>query len=199
MAHNVNENELTERLQLIESMMAEGRRRTESWGWTFVLWGAAYFVAFAWATLGKSHLAWPVTMTLTGLITAIAASRLSKGHPETTMGRAVSGLWAAMGASLFLLLLSLGLSGRYEGHTFVAIIGAMLGLVNMASAIVLRWKAQFACAAIWLASTVVACFGSDLATEIAFLAATFIGLIAFGIYAMICESRRRRQSGVVHA
>ena len=31
------EQDLEERLSLIESMIAEGRRNTESWGWTFVL------------------------------------------------------------------------------------------------------------------------------------------------------------------
>ena len=40
---NVEEQELKDRLSLIESMIAEGRRTTESWGWTFVLWGVAYF------------------------------------------------------------------------------------------------------------------------------------------------------------
>ena len=40
--------ELKDRLSLIETMIAEGRRTTESWGWTFVLWGVAYYVAIAW-------------------------------------------------------------------------------------------------------------------------------------------------------
>ena len=48
-----DELELKDRLKLIESMMAEGRRSTESWGWSFVLWGVAYYVATAWATWGQ--------------------------------------------------------------------------------------------------------------------------------------------------
>ena len=48
-------------------MIAEGRRTTESWGWTFVLWGVAYYVAIAWAALGHSTLAWPVTMIAAGI------------------------------------------------------------------------------------------------------------------------------------
>ena len=48
------EKDLAERVRLIENMMAEGRRKTESWGWTFVLWGVAYYVATAWATWGRS-------------------------------------------------------------------------------------------------------------------------------------------------
>lgn len=44
--------ELKERLALIEQMMTAGRKSTESWGWTFVLWGLAYYVAIGWSILG---------------------------------------------------------------------------------------------------------------------------------------------------
>jgi hypothetical protein len=81
---------------------------------------------------------------------------------------------------------------------FVAIIGGMLGVANMASAIMLKWKMQFACAMVWLASAVVACFVTANQAGIAFLAATFFCQIVFGVYAMIRESRRR-QNGAVHA
>ena len=46
------EQELKDRLSLIENMIAEGRRTTSSWGWVFVLWGVAYYVAIAWSTWG---------------------------------------------------------------------------------------------------------------------------------------------------
>jgi hypothetical protein len=193
------EKDLAERVRLIENMMAEGRRKTESWGWSFVLWGVAYYVATAWATWGKASLAWPVTMIAAAVITGVVASRMSHGQPETTMGRAIGAIWASMGCTIFVLLMSLAYSGRYDTHVFVAIIGAMLGLANAASGIILKWRIQFACAVVWLASAVIACFGSDNVTAIDFLAATFIGLIVFGVYAMILESRRRRQSGVAHA
>jgi hypothetical protein len=199
MTGNSEEQELKDRLKLIESMMAEGRRKTENWGWSFVLWGVAYYVATAWATWGKSNLAWPVTMIAAGILTGIGASRVSRGNPDTVLSRALGGVWTAMGISISVLLFSLAFAGRYDGHVFVAIIGAMLGFANLASAIVLKWKAQYACAAVWLASTVVASFGSENAASIAFLAATFVGLIAFGIYAMISESRRRGHNGVAHA
>ena len=59
--------ELTERLKLIESMMIEGRRTTESYGWTFVLWGLAYYVAILWASLGKTSQIWmPGTLVAIG-------------------------------------------------------------------------------------------------------------------------------------
>jgi hypothetical protein len=190
---------VNDRLKLIETMMAEGRRSTESWGWTFVLWGVAYYIATAWATLGDSKLAWPVTMIAASIVLAFGIKRTTAGQPETTLGRAIGVVWCAMGISLFVVLVSLGMSGRYDTHVFVAIIGAMLGTANAASSFILRWKMQFACAVVWLACAVAACFGTEDQAGIAFLAATFFCQIVFGIYAMICESRRRKQLGAVHA
>ena len=196
---NEVEKDLAERVRLIENMMAEGRRKTESWGWSFVLWGVAYYVATAWATWGRASLAWPVTMIAAAVITGVVASRMSHGQPETRVGRALGAIWVSMGVSIFVLLMSLAYSGRYDEHVFVAIIGAMLGLANAASGIILKWRIQFVCAVVWLASAVIACFGSENLTSIDFLVATFIGLIVFGIYTMVLESRRRKQSGVAHA
>jgi hypothetical protein len=196
---NTNELELTERLKLIESMIAEGRRSTTKWGWTFVLWGAAYYVAVAWATWGRSAWAWPVTMVAAAVVSSVVASRMSRGQPETTLGRAIGAVWIGMGSSLMIVLMSLAISGRYDARVFVAIAGAMLATAHATSAMILKWKAQFWCAVVWIAAAVAACFGSDMVVGIAFLAATFLGQILFGIYAMICESRRRRLQGAANA
>ena len=55
MTGSMEEQELKDRLSLIESMIAEGRRTTESWGWSFVFWGVAYYVAIAWADVGPQR------------------------------------------------------------------------------------------------------------------------------------------------
>jgi hypothetical protein len=195
-----------ERVRLIENMMTEGRRGTARWGWTFVLWGVAYLVATAWSSglvggpvWAQRLLAWPVTMIAASIATGVVISRMKKGQPANTLGRAIGAAWAAMGISLFVVLMGLGLSGRYDLHVFVAIIGGMLGVANMTSAMILKWKMQFACAVVWLGSAVVACFVTENQAGIVFLAATFFCQIVFGVYAMIRESRRCRQSGVVPA
>ena len=206
MTHEMDGKDLAERVRLIESMMAEGRQRTARWGWTFVLWGVAYLAATAWSSglvggpvWAQQLLAWPVTMIAASIATGVAISRMKKGQPANTLGRAIGAAWASMGISLFAVLMSLGLSGRYNLHVFVAIIGGMLGMANMSSAILLKWKMQFACAVVWLGSAAAACFGTVEQAGIAFLAATFFCQIVFGIYAMILESQRRKQNGVVHA
>jgi len=199
MTANAEELELKDRLNLIETMIAEGRRTTESWGWTFVLWGVAYYVAIAWETLGSTHLAWPITMIAACVLTEAIAARKTHRRTATTMGRAIASIWTAMGISMFVLFMALGSSGRLlDYHVFVAIATAMLGTANAASSMTLKWKLQFACALVWWAATLVACFGTARQSSITFLAAIFFCQIVFGIYGMIREARARRQ-GATHA
>jgi hypothetical protein len=194
MTGNAEELELKERLSLIESMIAEGRRTTESWGWTFVLWGVAYYIAIAWASWGRSNLAWPVTMIAAAIVTSVFASRITRGQPGTTVGRVMSAIWSVMGTVLFVVLMALGFSGRADLHLIVAIVGAMLATANGISSIVIRWKMQFACAVVWLALAVGACFTTDMQTGMLSLAAIFFCLIVFGIYGIVLESRRQSRS-----
>jgi hypothetical protein len=200
MQDHATEQELKDRLSLIESMIAEGRRNTERWGWMFVLWGVAYYVAMAWSAWGHSARAWPVTM-LIAVVVAIAFASLTAGnHPGTTLGRAIGSIWIALGISMFLLFLALGLSGRLtDQHLFAAVISAILGMANGASGLILRWKVQFACAAVWWAAAVATCFGTDSQGTIVFLVAIFLCQIAFGIYGVIAEGQERKRRGPIHA
>jgi hypothetical protein len=193
MSANAEEQELKDRLSLIESMIAEGRQSTGSWGWVFVLWGVAYYVAMAWATWGKSHLAWPVTMVGTAVLTCVLASLQTHGHPETTIGRAISAVWTAAGISMFVLLLALGIQGLLEQQIFMGIVAAMLGTANATSSMILKWKLQFACTLVWWITSVVCVMGSGIQSTIALLVAIFLCQIVFGTYMMITEARRRRQ------
>jgi len=205
MTANSEELELKDRLSLIETMIAEGRRGTESWGWTFVLWGVAYYFAIAWSTWGfgwsiwgHTAIAWPVTMIGASVLTMVMATRQRGRQPSTTIGRAISAIWIAMGISMFVLLLSLGLSGKYDQQLFVAVIAAMLGTTNAASSMILKWSEQFACAAVWWLAAVASCFGTVTQSSIVFLVAIFLCQIVFGGYAMVCEARRNKQ-GASHA
>src|SRR5579871_5667712 len=105
MNEETSSQELRERLSLIESMIAEGRRRTESWGWIFLLWGAAYCVAIGWATRGQDlsvwgsghSLAWPVTMLVAFVLTLAIGFSKGKGQPSTTLVRAIVATWISVG------------------------------------------------------------------------------------------------------
>ncbi len=196
MQDHTTEQELKERLSLIERMIAEGRRNTETWGWTFVLWGVVYYVAIAWSALGHSAWAWPATILIGVIVTVIVASLRTGNHPNTTLGRAIGCIWIALGISMFLLFLALGLSGRLaDQHLFAADVSAILGMANGASALILRWKVQLACAVIWWVAAVATCFGTDAQSMIVFLVAIFFCQIAFGIYGMVAKAQDRKWRG----
>ncbi len=189
------EQELKDRLSLIETMIAEGRRTTSSYGWTFVLWGAAYFVAILWGSIFHSIYAWPVTMTGSAILMAIIILwRKRVGRPTTSKNRAIGAVWFAVGTSMFILLFSLGYSGHADQHTFIAIVGTLLATANAASSMILRWKTQFACALVWWTLTVFACFGRGKLLTIAFLAALFLCQIVFGAYLMVIEAKQRSKA-----
>jgi hypothetical protein len=101
-------------------------------------------------------------------------------------------IWIATGISMFVLFMAMGISRRIEENIFVAVISTMLAMANAASSMILKWKVQFACAVVWWAAAVAACFVSKSQAMIVLLVAIFFGQIVFGLYAMICESRRRR-------
>jgi hypothetical protein len=200
MHDHIAEQELKDRLSLIESMIAEGRRNTESWGWAFVLWGVVYCVAIAWSGWAHSVWAWPITSLIGVIVTAVVAFLKAGNHPKTTLGRAIGSIWIALGISMFLLFPALGLSGRLTDlHLFVAVISTILGMANGASALILRWKLQFACALVWWAAAVASCFGVDAQSTIVLLVAIFVCQIVFGIYCVIAEAQERKRPARIHA
>ena len=143
MDDHLSTQDLRERVALIEDMIAEGRRSTESWGWIFVLWGIAYYAAILGGGVIRNPMVWPVTMTTACIVTGIlVATRRGQNHVNTTIGRAIGAVWLAAGISMFLVFLSLGTSGRIDQHIMVAVLGAMLGSANAASAMILKWKLQ---------------------------------------------------------
>jgi len=200
MQEGTTEQELKDRLSLIESMIGEGRRSIETWGWTYVLWGVAYYFAIAWAEWGRSAWAWPVTALIAVIVTVVVASFKAGNHPGTTLGRAIGSVWIALGISMFLLFPALGVSGRLtDQHLFVALMSAILGLANGASALILRWKVQFVCAVVWWVVAVAVCFTTDGQSTILFLVAIFFCQIVFGAYSQIAEAQQRKRRGPIHA
>ena len=199
MPDNISDQELHDRLALIQQMLREGRRDTESWGWIFVLWGVAYYVAMAWSAWGHGAWAWPITVSIAVVATALLASAKTRRHPGTTLGRAVGSIWMALGISMFLLFMSLGFAARLsDPHIFMAVVCAILGIGNGASGLLLRWKAQLACALVWWAAAIGTCFGSIRQSTIIFLFAIFLGQIVFGFYGILADVQARRARNPSH-
>jgi hypothetical protein len=140
----MNEREIGERLALIESMMREGRKSTEYWGWNFLLWGIAYFVATAWSSFlphgGGALLAWPISMIFAVLLTVAIARRRMRHTPRTEMSRALQAIWSAMGFGIFVFAFPVAFSGHFQMQSFLAAIEVMLGIAHIASGSMTRWK-----------------------------------------------------------
>lgn len=197
MPDETSRQDLQERISIIENMIAEGRRHTESWGSIFVLWGLAYYIAMAWSAWGHSALAWPVTVSIAVVVTIVLASSKTS-QPTTRLGRATGSIWLALGITMFLLFVPLGFSGRLtDQHIFLAAISAILGMANGASGLILRWKAQLGCAVAWWITAAATCFGTDRQSTIIFVLAVFLCQIVFGIYGMVAKSQN--SGSVVHA
>lgn len=195
--------ELQDRLSLIETMIAEGRKTAERWGWSFVLWGVAYYAAIAWGAWGHSNLAWPVTMAAAALLTAVIAIRGKGRGAETTIGRAIGALWFSVGTALFIFCLCGSITRHIDLQVFISAVAVMLGTANAVSSMILRWKSQFAVALVWWTAGAVAPFANDGQCQAIFLIAIFLCQIVFGIYMMLAEARERREitgrSGTAHA
>lgn len=191
--------DLKDRLALIEIMLAEGRQTTESWGSIFVLWGVAFYAAMAWAAWRPRPWVWPVTMVLAAAVTLVLASIKAGRQAKTALGRSIVSVWAALGVSMFVIFVPLGMTGRLgDARVFIAVASAMLGMASATSALILRWKVQFGCAVTWWAAAVAACFLRPKRAMLIFLAAIFICQIVFGIYGMIHEGGAKPRRDTAH-
>lgn len=197
-----------EQLAFIEGMIREGRKTTEYWGWSLVLWGTAYLVATGWASTpaaGRSAAwAWPVTMILASVLTASIAVSKKRGQPMTMRSRALTAVWVAVGCGLLLYCFPTVAAGRYgDGHTFTATIEILLGVAQIANGVILRWRTEIIIGALWWVASLVTTFThTNLGVAAPFLLATFICFIGFGSYLMIREARDKaalREGQVAHA
>ncbi len=189
------QDELLNRLSLMERMVQDGRRSTSYHGWMFLLWGIGYAVAIGWVYyLPKPILAWPVTMTLTAIACVVIGRVKDKGQPCTAKSRALGGIWMATGCSIFILAFGSAFSvhGWSQPQAMMAGIEILLGLAHASSSFTLRWRIQFGVALLWWACGV-ASFYADAAMLLPILlVATVIGNFAFGIYLMMLEARDSR-------
>jgi len=190
-----------ERLYFIESMIQEGRKCTDYWGWTFLLWGVGYLIAIGWTyLLPHPQYAWPIVMIATAVASVWIARWKHRHHPQpkTTQSRALTGIWSATGIAIFIFAFSGALGGHGEPHLFLAGIEIFIGLANAASAVTLRWRPQFLVALVWWAAGVASCTVSVEHLIPVLIVATLIGNIGFGLYLMRRETIGRPRQ-VSHA
>ena len=180
--------DLRARLDLIETMIADGRRDTEYWGWAFVLWGVGHAVALLWSRAG-GWVAWPVTMTLCGVLMGIGAARVRRrGRKITSLGRALGAVWISLGVGMFLAGMVGGMTGFLTGATIPVFFFIMMGAASLSSALILRWPVWFAVALGWWAAAVVAMI-APITTVWWLSLGTAMDEVIFGAYLMALERR----------
>lgn len=181
--------ELLERLELIERMVMQGRRTTQNWGWTFVLWGAGQLIALAWNIfLGHPEIAWPVTMTLCGILTGIGSGRMRKAEgAETIVSRSLGSIWFSCGIAIFFLGIIGNPIGFFTFRTFTQVLFVLMGVANLASGTILRWRTQQVLGIVWWAAAVLVMVVSDHTALWTFVIMTLVAELLFGIYLMLRE------------
>jgi hypothetical protein len=183
--------DLLQRVALMETMIAQGRCSTQRYGWVFVAWGVCYIAASLWAGMGPHPvLAWPVCLTITILGVNFGLWRQGRTAAVSSMSRTLGAVWMAFGVGIMLFVGAVAASHHFDDVMFISVICFLLGTVNVTSAAIYRWKMQGLAGGIWWAAAVIALFVGQEAAGIAFLVATFLSQIVFGLYLMVLESRR---------
>jgi hypothetical protein len=105
MDNGITRDDLVQRVALMETMIAEGRRSTARFGWIFVLWGLVDLFGIGWEVLRPSNWVWPVTIG-GGVIlffAGLALRRRSGTWRSTTVrSRSISTVWSMMGVATWL-------------------------------------------------------------------------------------------------
>jgi hypothetical protein len=189
-----NRDELVQRLELMEAMIAEGRRSTTRCGWIFVLWGVVDIAGMVWEWVRSSYWIWP-TVLATGFAVMFLIQALQKKKPAsvrcaTMEGRTVNAIWSMMGLAVTLFVAGGMIRHLTWQYSYIAAIFMLVGLAHAISAMVLRWRVQGVVAALWWAGGIAMFFAhSSNQIFVIFPLEMFFGMILFGLYAMWLDGR----------
>jgi hypothetical protein len=195
--NGMTHDDLLQRVALMETMIAEGRGFTTRHGWIFLLWGLVDLVAWTWQNLlphsdfaGKW--AWPICLVAGAVITVVGKvlQTRKQGWSRNAKCRSVEAVWAMMGVALAIYISVAIIRHLTDQYSYVAAILMLVGLAHAISAVILRWRAQAVVAGIWWAGGVAALAAwSWKEVSVIMLVETCLGMIAFGLYAMLLERR----------
>jgi hypothetical protein len=204
--NDVSRDELLQRVALMETMIAEGRRMTVRCGWAFVLWGVVDLVAMSWQCFWPhSRLAgmwaWPVCLVAGAILTAVGVALQRRDgchHRQNLQCRSVLAVWATMGITLAIYVASAMVRHLTWQYSYLAGILVVIGMAHAISAAILRWRVQGTVAILWWLGALAMFFVPPHYVPVeqhAVLAIWFVemvlAMLAFGIYAIWLEGRER--------
>ena len=194
--------ELIQRLALMETMIAEGRRSTTRCGWIFVLWGVVDIAGMFWEWERSSYWIWPTVLAV-GFSVMFLIQAMQKRGPAgcaNLQGRTVGAIWSMMGLATTIYVFTAMARHLTWQYSFIAGIFILVGLAHAISAMVLRWRVQGLVALLWWAGGVAMFFAhSGNQIFVVFPLEMFFGMILFGLYAMWLDKRDRDESATAHA
>ena len=191
---NADELDLKDRLSLIETMIAEGRRNTGRFGWVFILWGLVCLSGIGGSYLWpQSYWVWPILIGSGFLIQflGIAMHRRSGSWPSDSIkSRSVAAVWRMMGIAIILYAAPATVTHTIHQIAYIAAIFMFLGMAHATSAMILRWRAQGVVAGLWWAGGVATYFVPRDYVIAIYVAEMICCMVLFGVYAMMLERRR---------
>jgi hypothetical protein len=186
--------DLVQRVALMETMIAEGRRNTGRFGWIFVLWGLVCLSGVGWSYLQPNgYWVWPIVIGSGFLIQFIGiAMRRRSGHWSSgnMKSRSVAAVWRMMGFAIVLYAAPAIVTHTIHQIAYIAAIFMFLGLAHATSAMILRWKAQGVVAGLWWAGGVATYFVPRDYVIVIYVVEMVCCMVLFGVYAMMLERRR---------
>ena len=196
--------DLVQRLALMEAMIAEGRRSTARFGWIFVFWGVADLVGVGWEQLQPDfRWVWPITIAsafvLQFLVMALRRRTAGSVCGKSMQSRSMAAVWTMMGVTVLLYVTAGILQHKAWQIAYIAAILMFIGMAHAISAMILRWWAQGAVAAVWWSGGIAAFFLPRKDFITLFVAEMCFGMILFGLYAMWLERQANKDEGQHHA
>ena len=185
--------DLVRRVELMESMIAEGRRFITRCGWIFALWGLVSLAATGWLFflpdsnwVGKW--AWPVCLVAGVVLTFIGQALQTReaSCDESTRGRSVKAVWAMMSVALAIYVGTAMMRHYTWQYSYIAALLIVVGMAHAISAAILRWRVQGVVAAIWWAGAIAIFFArSRMDVQLVMFLEMGLGMTLFGLYAMV--------------
>jgi hypothetical protein len=183
--------DISARLELIERMMAEGRRATERWGWSFLLWGIGPLIAMFWTNdWPHPEWAWPVTLAVCVIVNGIVVNRRKRGVKTTTM-RSVGAVWTCAGATVLLLAFAAVWARTIDFRFLYVAVFALTAVAHGTSSLILRWWPQFLAALVWWIASLLAFVVPPARLQELAALSLILGNIVFGAWLSYREWGRK--------
>ena len=195
--------DLLQRIELMEAMIADAKMSTVRCGWIFVLWGLVDLVAMSWQNFFPhsnfaGFWAWPICLVFGAVATLLGVTLQKRGRVKAKVPavRCVEGVWGMMGVGLSIYIACAMVRHLTWQYSYLAGILVIVGMAHAISAVILRWRVQGVVAAIWWLGAIAMFFvpphfvpTEQRAVNAIMFVEMVLCMVVFGLYVMALERR----------